>query len=70
MYFDAKTYFEIALLLNPDYKEARQNLGKVEESIKNASHAKNNKSYFWTHIQQRPGNAIRRDVTVFLFTLQ
>ncbi len=40
MYLDAKTCFEIALLLNPDYKEARQNLGKVEESIKNASHTK------------------------------
>lgn len=40
MYLDARTYFEIALLANPDYKEARQNLGKVEESIKNASHTK------------------------------
>ncbi|MBM4053454.1 MAG: glycosyltransferase [Planctomycetes bacterium] len=37
MPLDAKTYFEIALLLNPDYKEARQNLEKVDAVLSETS---------------------------------
>lgn len=37
MYLDAKTYFDIALLLNSDYKEAQQNLGRVDAVLRGIS---------------------------------
>ncbi|MCF6147391.1 MAG: tetratricopeptide repeat protein [Candidatus Kuenenia sp.] len=41
-YLDAKTYFEIALLLNDTYKEADENIEKVGKILEETSHAKKN----------------------------
>ncbi|HHT9107002.1 MAG TPA: glycosyltransferase [Candidatus Wunengus sp. YC64] len=37
MYLDAKTYFEIALLINVNYREAQQNLEKVNDILNETS---------------------------------
>ena len=38
MCLDAKTYFEIALLINVNYREAQQNLEKVDKILNETSH--------------------------------